>query len=177
MEWLQKLKLLEEESMARKIPILGSDKGTWLYQKVKEVKPKKILEIGTANGYSGIILGSSGAELITIEINEKIAEEARNNFIKFKIKAQILLGSGVELVHELAEKNNKYNLIFIDFAKKEYINILESCVKIISPKGWIIADNINKEKCQNFKYAVLDHPQLKTEIINIKDGLSCSRKI
>ena len=77
---ISKLQVLERESIARGIPIIGSKKGSWLLQKVRETKPARILELGTANGYSGCILGSEGAELTTIEVNALIADEARNNF-------------------------------------------------------------------------------------------------
>lgn len=175
---LQKLQLLEQESLARGIPILGSKKGTWLLQKVQELKPKRILELGTANGYSGCILGSEGAEFTTIDVNAIIAEEARQNFKKYGIKAQVLVGDAVEIVKRLAkEKQEYYDLIFIDFAKNRYMNVLENCIKLVRKGGLIIADNITMDGCQDYKEAVLKHPQLKTELIPIKDGLSSSTKI
>ena len=170
---LDKLKDLEKTSIERGIPIIGREKGAWLLKKVQQLKPKRILELGTANGYSGIILGSESAELTTVEINEKIAEEAVNNFSEFNINAKIIVGDGVEIVKEL---DGEFDLIFIDFAKKKYIEILEKCIKLVKNGGLIIADNISMEGCQDFKEAVLNHQKLKTEIIDIKDGLSCSEK-
>jgi predicted O-methyltransferase YrrM len=167
---ISKLKELEKESISRNIPIIGSEKGTWLYNKILELKPKKILELGTANGYSGIILGSEGAKLTTIELNSKIIAEAKSNFKKFNINAKIINGDGVK---EIKKLNEKYDLIFIDFIKKEYITILEDCIRL---GKYIIADNINFKRCKNFKEKILNHPKLKTEIINIKDGLSFSKK-
>jgi len=173
-----KLKPLERESIARGIPILGSSKGAWLAQKVQQLKPKQILELGTANGYSGIILGSEGAELTTLEINAVIAQEATENFERFKINAKIILGDAVETVKNLLpEKESSYDLIFIDFAKNKYIQVLENCLKLIRKGGFIIADNITMDGCQKYKDAVLNHPLLKTELIYIKDGISCSEKI
>ena len=175
---INKLKNLEKKSILRGIPIIGSEKGAWLLQKVQELKPKRILELGTANGYSGIILGSFGAELTTIELDDKIAEEAMRNFAEFNTKAEIVLGDGVEIVKELASKNENYfDLIFIDFAKKQYLPVLEDCLKLVKKGGLIIADNISFTGCQDYKEAVLNHSNLKTEIIEIKDGLSCSEKI
>ncbi len=175
---LQHLQPLEQESLARGIPIIGSKKGTWLLKKVQQVKPKKILELGTANGYSGCILGSAGAELTTLEVNVIIAEEARQNFKRYGIKAQVLVGDAVEIVKRLAkEKPDYYDILFIDFAKKQYNTVLEHCIKLVQKGGLIIADNITMDGCQDYKEAVLRHPQLKTELIPIKDGLSCSQKI
>ncbi len=171
---------LEYQSISRGIPILGREKGTWLWNKVRELEPERILELGTANGYSGIILGSEGAELHTIEINSELAAEAEENFAKFNVNATIIVGDGVEEVQTLAKnkkKHNSFDLIFIDFAKSKYIEVLGDCILLVKKGGFIIADNITMAGCQNFKEAVLKHPQLKTEIISIKDGLSCSEKI
>jgi len=167
---IEKLQSLEKESISRGIPIIGPEKGAWLLKKVKELKPKKVLELGTANGYSGIILGSEGAELTTIELNPEIAEEAKENFKKHNIKAKVIVGDAVE---EIKKLEGKFDLVFIDFAKNKYIEVLEDAIRLC--KGFIIADNITMEGCQDFKKAVLNHPELKTEIINIKDGLSCSQ--
>ena len=166
---VSELKELEKESISRGIPIIGSEKGHWLYKKILELKPKKVLELGTANGYSGIILGSEGAELTTIEIDSKIAEEAKLNFKKFNITSKIIIEDGVE---EIKKLNENFDLIFIDFAKKKYIEVLEDCIRL---GKYIIADNISFEGCQDFKEKILNHPKLKTEIIDIRDGLSFSK--
>lgn len=171
---------LENQSNFRKIPILGREKGAWLHEKIVQVQPERVLELGTANGYSGIILGNEGAELITIEINPQMAEEARNNFAQFSVNATVIVGDAVQEVQKfIQDKKNleSFDIIFIDFAKAKYIEVLENCVKLVKKGGFIIADNIQMEGCQNFKMAVLKHPQLKTELIKIKDGLSSSERI
>jgi len=175
---IDRLQPLEQESIIRGIPILGSKKGAWLLQKVQETKPKKILELGTANGYSGCILGSEGAELTTIDVNAIIAEEARQNFKRYGINAQVVVGDAVEIIKKLAkEKSEYYDLIFIDFAKNKYIEALEPSIELVKKGGLIIADNITMDGCQDYQEAVLHHPQLKTELIPIKDGLSSSTKV
>lgn len=174
---ISKLTELEQESIKRGIPIIGREKGKWLLEKVKETKPEKILELGTANGYSGTILGSEGAEVITLELDEKIAEEAAVTFTKFNTNAKIIIGDGVELVKELADNKESFDMIFIDFSKSNYIKVLENCLKLVKKGGFIIADNITFKNCQDYKKAVLNHHNLNTEIIDIKDGLSCSMKI
>lgn len=174
---LQQLKKLEQDSISRGIPIVGSLKGKWLLEQVQQAQPKKILELGTANGYSGCILGSEGAELTSIDINAKIAEEAMIHFGEFGIPAQIILGDGVEIVREMAERKKEiFDMVFIDFYKEGYLKVLEPCLTLVKKGGLIIADNITFEGCQDFKAAVLRHPQLKTAIIDIGDGLSWSVK-
>lgn len=175
---IQKLKNLENESIQRGIPILGRVKGAWLLQKIQEIKPREILELGTANGYSGIVLGSTGGTLTTIEINEKMAEEAARNFTLFNVKATIVLGDATAIIRELTKsKKESFEVIFIDFAKKKYMEVLEDCITLVKKKGFIIADNIKMEGCKDFKQAVVEDKRLKTEIIRLSDGLSCSQKV
>ncbi len=174
------LKSIEEDCIKRGIPFIEAKKGRWLANKIKDVKPRKVLELGTANGYSGIILGSEGAELTTVEIDPKIACQAKNNFVRFNIKARVVVADAVEAVSSLTRDENNdqaFDLIFIDFAKKRYINILSGCLQLVKEGGLIIADNVNMEKCSEFKETILKHPKLKTEIIEIGDGLSCSVKV
>src|SRR3989344_5147582 len=140
---IEELKKLEIESISRDIHIVGSEKGKWIHEKILELKPKKILELGTATGYSGIII-EDGVEIVNgITSNEKEA----------------------------------FDLIFIDFYKKGYFKVLEDCLKLVKIGGYIIADNITFEGCQDYRNAILNDNRLKTEIINIKDGLSISKRL
>ncbi|MBI5798139.1 class I SAM-dependent methyltransferase [Candidatus Woesearchaeota archaeon] len=177
---LDDLKGLEKESLDRGVPIIGSKKGKWLYDKVFEVQPVKVLELGTANGYSGSILGSTGAELFTIEHDKIIAQEAQKNFEKYKIKAHIAVGEALEVLRKLVEEGKhqkSFDIVFIDFAKKEYLPALEYCISLCKVGGYIIADNITFSGCQDYRQRVQAHPQLKTDIILIQDGLACSQKL
>lgn len=160
---------LEKDCVRRRIPIIGPEKAKWLSKQVEG--KKRILELGTANGYSGCILGSKGAELTTIEKNEELAKEAVKNFKKFRIRAKVIVGDGVA---EIKKLDLEYDLIFIDFAKRKYISVLEDCIRLGKT---IIADNINFSGCEDFKEKVLTDSRLKTEIINVKDGLSKSERI
>ena len=174
------LRELEQEAVKRGIPIIGSVKGTWLHSKVKELQPKRVLELGTAVGYSGIILGSEGAELTTVELEERAAAEARENFDKFRTNATVIVGNAAEEVQKLARKarnHGKFDLIFIDHAKSQYQEVLDDCFKLLRAGGLLIADNITFTGCQDFKEAVLNHRELKTEIVTVADGLSCSQKL
>ena len=174
------LRDFEQKCIQRGIPILGKEKGTWLYNKIQQTQPKKVLELGTALGYSGIILGSEGAQLITVEMNPELAEQASRVFQSFHTDAQVVVKDGVQHVKELASKprnHGKFDVIFIDFAKSKYIAVLDDCLKLVTKGGMIIADNITFVGCADYKDAVMKHPQLKTEIISIKDGMSCSIKV
>jgi len=171
---LEQLKELEQESIKRKVPIIGPEKGRWILDKIKQFKPKTILELGNANGYSGIILASEGAILTTIDTSPHAVQEAMANFKKFNVTAQVILGDGVKYVEELLTEKAKFDLILLDFANKEYIHVLENCIKILSKNGILIADNIDLPGCKEFKEKIQVHPKLNTEIIKIGNGMSSS---
>src|SRR3989344_9120167 len=103
-----KLKKLEEESIRRGIPIIGSERGEFLLKIIREEKPKEILELGTANGYSGCILGREGGKGTTIDIDGHITEEAKRNYALFNIKATIIIQDGVEAVKDMAAVRKDY---------------------------------------------------------------------
>ena len=142
--------------------------------KIKQHKPKTILELGTANGYSGIILASEGATLTTVDTSPHAVQEAMKNFKEFNITAHVILGDGVKYVEELAQEKIQFDMILLDFANKEYIKVLEPCLKILSKKGILIADNIDLPGCKEFKERIQVHPKLDTEIITIGNGMSYS---
>jgi predicted O-methyltransferase YrrM len=167
---IENFKELEKESLERGIPILGSVKGEWLLNKIKELKPKTILELGTANGYSGCILGSLNGELTTIEINGEIAKEAEANLEKFGINGKIIVGDGVE---EIKKLDDEFDLIFIDFEKAKYVEILEDCIRLGKV---IIADNVSFDNCKDFLDKIMNHPKLETEVIKVGDWMSLSVK-
>ena len=176
---IEDLSALEKESKERKIPVLGSLKGQWLLEHVQLHRPRRVLELGTANGYSGMILGSCGASLLTVEKGQTLADEAWEHFRKAKVDATVFVGDGVLEVSKLVSDGcheEYFQLVFIDFAKRKYIKVLEDCIRLLASGGYLIADNISMEGCADFKEAVLSHPLLDTKIIDIEDGLSCSRK-
>ena len=74
------------------------------------------------------------------------------------------------------ENLESFDLIFIDFSKKDYITVLENCIKLLKIGGVIITDNINFEKCSNYKNKILNHSKLKTKIIDLGDGMAYSTK-
>ena len=75
------------------------------------------------------------------------------------------------------KNHNTFDMIFLDFEKKGYIKVLNDCIKLLKKGGVMIADNISHDYCKDFKEKIRGHKKLKTEIINIEDGLSCSVKV
>ena len=172
---------LEEKSIERGIPILGHKKGKWLYDKIIELQPERILELGTANGYSGSILGSQGGALLTIELDSGIAQEAVKNFSQNNIRGKVVVGDEVVEVEKIAREDKNhgtFDLIFIDFAKKKYISVLENCISLLKVGGYIVADNILFLGCADYKKRIQEHSQLHTEFVLFGvDGFGVSQKV
>ncbi len=172
------LTVLEQEAMRRGIPIIGPQKGAWLFEKVRDLRPCEILELGTAAGYSGIILGSTGGHLTTVDKSFPIQAEGKENLARAGINATVIFGDIPTWLKEITKTRKEFfDLIFIDFEKKEYCAALPYCLELVKVGGHIITDNVLMEKSKDFLELVMKHPQLKTELIEIQDGMTCSKRI
>ena len=163
---------------------------------LKGNKPHKILEIGTAVGYSAIcfteILAEDG-QIDTIERDTERVKEAKENIKKAEVenKINIYEGDAVEILPTL---KNKYDVIFIDAAKGKYPFFLKEALRMLNKNGIIFADNIlykgyvmsdyNKHKqrtavrnLREYIKEVNENPELETEILEVGDGLAVSRKL
>lgn len=120
------IKEIKEESLEKKVPIITDDVLNFMIFAAKNKKSKKILEIGTATGYSGIFLAQIANKndgfLTTIEIDEIRYEKAVENFKKMGLfeKNNLIMGDALEEIPKL-DKNIKYDFIFIDAAKGQYL--------------------------------------------------------
>jgi len=175
---LNDLDHLAHDSTVRGIHIIGKAKGAWLWNTMHDLQPQQVLELGTANGYSGCILGSTGAHLTTIERDNHLAHEAKGTFAHFNINATVIIGDALtEIKRMTTPHKNFFDVIFIDFAKRSYFQALNACKTMVKHGGRIIADNITMEGCTDYRNAVTTDTELETTIINIKDGLSCSKRV
>ncbi len=173
---LDQLQHVEEKCIKTGVPCINHEKALWLWDLVHEEKPDRILELGTALGYSGLILASTGGHLVTAELNKKEAEEAIFHFEDFDVDASVAICDGVVLVKKFVDEGEEFDFIFIDFQKDRYGAVLEDCVTLLRKGGVLVADNVLNEKCADFLEAVKHHKLLKTEIIKLGDGMSFSRK-
>jgi len=138
--------LLEMKKYARYnwIPIILDDSLEFIKDILIKQKPRKILEIGTAIGYSSAIFSeylAQGGEIDTLEISHKAVLLARANhkMLGVEDKINIIEGDALELLPTL---NEKYDIIFIDGPKSHYIEYLPLCLKLLNDGGTIIADNV-----------------------------------
>lgn len=125
------------------IPVMLDDTKKLLQQLTTENQPKKILEIGTAIGYSGIVMLTSSpeAQLNTIEMDEKSAEMARQNFIQTDVydRVNLFVGDAKEIVTQLT---GKYDFIFLDGPKGQYDCFLPYLIDVLEVGGLLVCDNV-----------------------------------
>ena len=187
---------LRKKSKERDIPIIRDKSFNLLLTVVSMLKPNSILEIGTANGCSGIgmLLEAPNARLTGIEINEDIVAEAKKNLTDFSLgeRARFFVGDANEIVPQLT---GKYDFIFLDGPKGHYKQYLPYLMPLLSVGGVLFADNVlfrglvdgtQKGTKRNntivysmraFLEEVSKDERLKTTVLDIEDGVSISLKI
>ena len=189
------IKKVKKKALDAHIPIIMDDTLLEIEKRMKELKPTKILEIGTAVGYSAIcfseFLGDNG-KIDTIERDIDRANEAKENIKQMELedKINIIIGDAVEILPTL---NEKYDMIFIDAAKGKYPFFLKEALRLLSDNGTIFADNIlykgyvmsdyNKHKqrtavrnLREYIQEVTQNPNLETEILEVGDGLGITKR-
>ncbi len=192
----EELAKIKEKALAEHIPIIMDDTLEVIEKMLKEDKPKKILEIGTAVGYSAICFSeylAEGGIIDTIERDEDRIEEAKINIEKVGVKEKIHIYEG-DAVEILPTLNNKYDVVFIDAAKGKYPFFLEQALRMLNDNGIIFADNIlykgyvmsdyNKHKqrtavthLRQYIKEIQENPELETTILEVGDGLAISKKV
>lgn len=184
---------MEEEAHREDIPIVDPHEGALLYLLVKVSRAKRILELGTATGYSGIWLlrGTGDGTLTTFEVDHQRAERARANFAEagFGRRAQVVEENAVS---GLEKVDARFDACFIDLLnafRSEDITrrAAELCLERLDPGGLLMADNalrsgeVLEPKNQQAKNVVFyndwvaKHPRLESVVIPIRDGLSVAR--
>jgi predicted O-methyltransferase YrrM len=144
---------LEQDAREKEIPIIGPVVGELLYLLVCTAEPKRILELGTATGYSGIYLAKGcapyGGRLVTIEKDPALAEQARSNFEKAGILKHIDIIVG-DVFMESAKLKETFDLVFLDIDKTDYIRVLDRCRHLLRRNGLLFADNVGFKGADEF---------------------------
>lgn len=192
----EKLNIVKENALENHVPIIMDDTLEVIANILKDIKPKKILEIGAAVGYSAMCFSEylqENGSIDTIERYVERIEEAKNNFKECGVSDIINLYEG-DAVDILPTLNEKYDVVFIDAAKGKYPFFLEQALRMLNDKGVIIADNVlykgyvmsdyNKHKqrtavrnLREYIAKVNENANLHTEILEVGDGLAISYKI
>ena len=186
---------IKQKALENHIPIIMDETLEVLDNILGKIKPKRILEIGTAVGYSAICFSKyldENGKIDTIERDEERIAEAKVNIEKVGLsdKINIYEGDAVEILPTL---NEKYDVVFIDAAKGKYPFFLKEALRMIKPNGIILADNIlykgyvmsdyNKHKqrtavrnLREYIKEITENPDFETEILEVGDGLAISKR-
>jgi len=141
------LRELEQIAKSEHLPSIGPIKGKIISDIIKRYKPTKILEIGTLHGYSAILMVDllfDDGKLITIEIDKNLADIARKNIAKAGLshKIEVISGNALEVIPTLT--GYKFDLIFLDAAKSEYLQYLRLLEEkhLMKKDSVVVADNV-----------------------------------
>ena len=190
------LKELEEFARRENIPIIPHETVAFFRLFLQTMQPKSILEIGTAIGFSALLMAEQvpDAKIMTIDRNEEMIGFAKENFARFDQRKQITLleGDAVDLLEHIEQR---FDLIFMDSAKSKYIVFLPEVLKRLEVGGVVILDDIfqggdvardimDVRRGQRTIYrglqrlfdATLDHPGLTASLIPLGDGILMIRK-
>ena len=187
---------IKQKALEEHIPIIMDDTLEVIAKILMEKKPEKILEIGTAVGYSAICFSEylkENGRIDTIERDAQREAEARENIKKVGVEDKIKLYEG-DAAEILPTLNEKYDVVFIDAAKGKYPFFLEQALRMLKDDGIILADNIlykgyvmsdyNKHKqrtavthLRQYIKETTENPELETQILEVGDGLAISKKI
>ena len=140
------LKEMEEAAKKRVIPIIHKEASDVLLFFLRSERPGRILEIGTAIGYSAILMARESKAILvdSIERDMAMVTEASANIQKFGLEdqIQILPGEADEILKDLVRRGDPYDLIFMDAGKSHYSEYLETALQLLSPGGLILCDNV-----------------------------------
>ena len=199
MEYQRVLLLLDEEKQFAKdnfVPIIRPESAKILYDIVARYKPNSILEIGTAIGFSGSIMLSTSDNVVldTIEIRENLYNRAKDVFerLGYTHRVNQYLGDAMVVLDDLLNSGNKYDFIFLDGPKGQYVRYLPKITNLLNKGGVIVADNVlfmgmveseahiphRKRTIVNNlrKYLeVVNVDPYETELLRVEDGIAITK--
>jgi predicted O-methyltransferase YrrM len=180
----------------RDLPLVDAEVGALLRVLATAIGAQKILEIGTAVGYSGIWLAGAlpaGGMLMTMEMDGRRAKEAQANFDRAGLtdRVSVMLGDAQRMIAKVA---GPFDLIFQDGDKKMYAPLLDRLVSLLRPGGLLVTDNVlwdgkvvpgyakraaddgDTRAIAEYNERVAAHPALLTTVMPLRDGVSISVK-
>ena len=192
------LEAIENEALSTYVPIIRKEMQSFLKVLLKIQKPMRILEVGTAVGFSALLMSEyapAGCEITTIENYEKRIPIARNNFKRAGKESQITLleGDAMEVLPTLEEP---YDFIFMDAAKGQYIHYMPEVLRLLKTGGTLVSDNVMQDgsiiesrfaverrdrtihsRMREYLYELKHREELLTSIIPLGDGVAVSVKL
>lgn len=188
---------LEKYAKETDVPIIRKEMQTFLRFLLSYAKPMKILEVGTAIGFSALLMSEyapEGSHITTIEKYEKRIPLARENFRKAGKEDSITLLEG-DAADILKELEGSYDLIFMDAAKGQYIHFMPDILRLLAPGGLLVSDNVLQDgdiiesrfavtrrnrtihsRMRDYLFELTHHDQLESCILPVGDGITLSVK-
>ena len=188
---------IEEEAIAAYVPIIRKEMQSFLKVLLEMKRPKRILEVGTAVGFSALLMSEhvdADCHITTIEKYEPRIPIAKENFKRAGKEHQITLleGDAMEFLQKL---EGPYDFIFMDAAKGQYIHFLPDILRLLSDGGILLSDNVLQDgdiiqsrfaverrnrtihsRMREYLYTLTHHEQLTTSLIPLGDGVTLSVK-
>ncbi|MBD5461263.1 MAG: O-methyltransferase [Lachnospiraceae bacterium] len=189
---------MEESALSEGVPVIRRQTQAMLKFLMAFQRPMRILEVGTAVGFSALLMceyAPQGCEITTIEKYEKRIPAARENFRRAGKEGQITLleGDAADILGQLA---GEFDFIFMDAAKGQYIRFLPEVVRLLRAGGLLVSDNVLQggeilesryavtrrnrtihARMREYLYELTHHPQLATVIVPMGDGITLSTKV
>lgn len=192
------LEKIEKQAHIDKVPIIRKEMESFLRVMLTIKKPKRILELGTAVGYSAILMSEcidEDATITTIENYDKRIPVAKENITQAGKEnvIELLEGDAMEIMPTL--ESNQFDFVFMDAAKAQYIYFLPEVLRLMKDGAVLVTDNVLQEgdlieskyvvrrrdrtihkRMREYMEAVKKHPMLETSIVSIGDGITISVK-
>lgn len=188
---------IETYALETQVPIIRKSMQSLLKFILAYAKPKRILEVGTAIGFSALLMSEYAPEdchITTIEKYEKRIPIAKENFRRAgkENKIHLLEGDATEILQQL---EGSFDLIFMDAAKGQYIHFLPDILRLLATDGILISDNVLQDgdiiesrfavtrrnrtihaRMREYLYVLKHHPELETVVLPVGDGVTLSTK-
>lgn len=190
---------LEKYAAENDVPIIEPESARFLTVMCRMKKPKKILEVGTAIGYSAILMAQhtpKKTQIATLEYDESMVHLARENVKKagYSEKIAVIEADAKDYLAYIDDEHS-FDMIFLDGPKAHYVNMLDECVRLLKKGGILISDNILYKgmtaddnhvvrrkitivkRLRDYIDTLMAHPELHTSILPLGDGVTISVKI
>ena len=196
------LDTIEREALDSYVPIIRKEMQSFLKLLLAMQKPKRILEVGTAVGFSAILMAEYNpypCEIVTIENYDKRIPIARENFLRAGKEKQITLieGDATEVLKGTeAPFDEPFDMIFMDAAKGQYINFMPDIMRLLKKDGVLVSDNVLQDgdiieshfvvtrrnrtiykRMREYLYELTHRDDLVTAVLPIGDGITVSTKV
>ena len=186
------LQAVERQGQAEGWPIVGAAEGSLLHILARGIQARRILELGTAIGYSGTWLARAlpeEGELVTVEGDPETAETARKNFEKTGVASRVTILVGIAQ-DVLGDLKGPFDYIFNDIDKEGYPEVLEPCIERLRVGGLLVTDNVLRrgdvaradrsretQAVRTYNERLARDPRMVAAIVPLRDGVSVALKV